>query len=411
MSTSPVERVAANDDQDAVDFPLLRECPFRPPTGYADLRAESPTRVRLYDGNPAWAVTRYDQIRNALAHSELSSDIRRDGYPVYAPALAAAKQAAAFIRTLVTMDPPEHTALRRMVMGEFTLRRMNGLRPVIRRAADDLIDDMLEMPQPVNLATAFSFPLTGFVICAMLGIPYDEIERFLVSRRTEDKPEDQAEGVKNQLALRELLFSVVDRKRADPGDDVLSRLITKHLETGAIDRDSLVVLTGILIGAGYTPTSAALSVGVVLLLENPEQLAEVRSDPALLPGAVDEVLRYSSVSDLSALRVATADLRIGDTLVRAGDGVLVPNGAANFDPESFPDPDRFDVRRQSRHHLAFGHGIHQCVGANLTRIELEVAYEALFTRVPTLRLAAPRDEIRSRDAAGLPDVYQLPVTW
>jgi pentalenic acid synthase len=390
---------------------MSRQCPYRPPTDYADLRATSPTRVRLYDGNTAWLVTRYDQIRAVLTDSDFSSDITKPGYPVFAVALAAARQGAQHAKVIVATDPPEHTVLRKMVIGEFTVRRLNALRPQIHATADELVDAMLTMQRPVNFATAFSFPMAGNVICHLLGIPYAELEQFMGVHRDNTNLRDPSDVVRNQLALRSLLLATIDEKGRNPGDDVLSRIVAKHVTTGASSREDLATTTAILMGAGYVPTSSMLSLGVALLLEHPEQLEVLRDDPTLIPEAVEEVLRYVSVSDLSALRVATADTHIGGQQVRAGEGVIVPNGAANFDPDAFPDPDRLDVRRQARHHLAFGHGIHQCLGASLTRIELEIAYETLFTRIPTLRLAVPIDQVTSRADSELPDVYHLPVTW
>jgi pentalenic acid synthase len=411
--TVPLQTTESHPDGGAElpAFPMPRQCPYRPPTDYADLRADSPTRVRLYDGNTAWLVTRYDQIRTVLTSGDFSSDITKPGFPVFAVALAAARQAAQHVKVIVTMDPPDHTLLRRMIIGEFTVRRMNALRPQIQETADGLVDAMLAMEPPVNFTTAFSFPMAGNVICHLLGLSYAEIEQFMVLHRDNTNLKDPSEVVRNQLALRGLLLSAIDEKGRDPHDDVLSRIIAKHVTTGALSREDLATTTAILMGAGYVPTSSMLSLGVALLLENPQELAVLRDDPTVFPEAVEEVLRYVSASDLSALRVATADVHIGDQLVRAGEGVIVPNGAANFDPDVFPDPDRLDVRRQARHHLAFGHGIHQCMGANLTRIELEIAYETLFTRIPTLRLAVPIEEIRSRADSELPDVYNLPVTW
>ncbi|GAA0223719.1 cytochrome P450 [Cryptosporangium japonicum] len=396
---------------DLPSFPQRRQCPYRPPAGYADLRATSPTRVQLYDGNTAWLVTRYDQARSVLTSSAFSSDITKPGFPIFAVALAAARQAAAHVKPLVVLDPPDHTVLRKMVVGEFTVRRMNGLRPQIQETADRLVDAMLAMEPPVNLAEVFSFPMAGNVICHLLGIPYAELEQFMVGHRVDTDLQNMDEVLRNQIALRSMVLSMIEEKEANPGDDVLSRIIAKHVATGALSTSELATLAVIIMGAGYGPTSSMLSLGVALLLDHPDQLAALRDDPTVYPDAVEEVLRYVSVSDLSALRVATADVMVGDQLVRAGEGVIAPNGAANFDPDVFENPDDLDVRRQARQQLAFGHGIHQCLGGNLTRVELEIAYETLFTRIPTLRLAVPLDRIVSREDSALPEVYDVPVTW
>jgi cytochrome P450 len=193
---------------------------------------------------------------------------------------------------------------------------------------------------------------------------------------------------------------------------VLSHIVAKYKETGPENYDELVTLILVIMGAGYGPTASMISNGVLALLEHPDQLEILRADPALFPDAVEETLRFVSVSDLSSMRVAAEDVEIGGQLIRAGDGVVVPNGGANHDPSVFREPAVLDVRREEAgQHLAFGHGIHQCLGGNLTRVELEIAYRVLFTRIPTLRLGVPASEIDSPEKAQLPEIHHLPVAW
>ncbi|MFE7562865.1 cytochrome P450 [Kitasatospora sp. NPDC057500] len=395
-----------------LDFPIRRGCPFKPPAEYDAFRATgAPVQVRLYNGTPAWVVTGFEEARAILSDERFSSDITNPGYPIFAQALEPMRHTP----TLVTMDGPEHSRLRRLVISEFTMRRMNGLRPQIQQVANGLIDRMLEQEheQPVNLAEAYSFPLAGCVIGSLLGLDLDTIEGFMSDARKATVVQDFAEFIRIQIAFREYLLGGIEQKHHDPVNDVLSTIVAKYKEAGGAETfDELVSLIMVIVGAGYGPTASMLSNGITALLAHPDQLAVLRQEPALWPEAVDEVLRFVSVSDLSALRVAVEDVEIGGQLIRAGEGVVVPNGGANHDPAAFKDPGVLDVRRtEARQHLAFGHGIHQCLGGNLTRVELEIGYRTLFERVPTLRLAVPVEEVRSPENAQLPEIHNLPVVW
>ncbi|MFJ9847186.1 cytochrome P450 [Kitasatospora sp. NPDC101155] len=399
----------ADGDIETPDFPIRRGCPFKPPVEYDAFRATgAPTQVRLYNGTPAWVVTGFEDVRTILSDERFSSDITNPGYPIFSQALEPMRRTP----TLVTMDGAEHTRLRRMVISEFTMRRMNTLRPQIQQVADRLIDRMLEQEQPVNLAEAYSFPLAGCVIGSLLGLDLDAIEGFMSDARKATVVQDFAEFIRIQLAFREYLLGGIEEKHRNPADDVLSTIVAKYKQAGAETFDELVSLILVIVGAGYGPTASMISNGVTALLAHPDQLAILGEEPALWPEAVDEVLRFVSVSDLSAMRVAVEDVEVGGQLIRAGEGVIVPNGGANHDPAAFKNPDTLDVRRaEARQHLAFGHGIHQCLGGNLTRVELEIGYRTLFERIPTLRLAVPVEEIQSPENAQLPEIHDLPVAW
>ncbi|MFC4536707.1 cytochrome P450 [Sphaerisporangium dianthi] len=390
-----------------LDFPIRRTEPFRPPIEYAKMRSTgAPVRVRLYNRNPAWVVTRYADIRAVLGDERFSSDISHPGYPVFGAELEIRRH----IKTLVTLDPPEHTRLRRMVVSEFTAKRMNSLRDQVRRTADELVDVMLAAGGPVNLAESYSFPLAGSIVGNLLGVPPNEIEQLMSATRALARAGDLASVGARIVAFKDRLTELVAEKQREPADDVLSRIVARHVATGALTPDELVTLTFVVIGAGYNPAANMISLGVLLLLEHPDQLDAVRADPAMMPNAVEELLRYVSVSDLSALRVAVTDVEIGGRLIRAGEGVIVPNGAANHDPEVFPEPARLDLTRPARMHLAFGHGIHQCLGGNMMRVELGIAYQTLITRIPGLRFAVPAAEISATDSI-LTEIHDLPVTW
>jgi pentalenic acid synthase len=401
--------MAGDVEKGTLDFPIRRGCPFKPPVEYDAFReSEAPARVRLYNGKTAWVITRFDDVRAVLGDERFSSDITNPGYPIFAEALEPMRRTP----TLVTMDAPDHTRLRRMVIGEFTMRRMNTLRPQIQEVADRLVDRMLELEQPVNLAEAYSFPLAGCVIGSLLGLSLDTIEGFMSDARKATVVRDLQELARIQRGLREFILAGIEEKERRPVDDVLSRIVAKYKETGPENYDELLTLIVVIMGAGYGPTASMISNGVLALLAHPDQLEILRADPALFPHAVEETLRFVSVSDLSSMRVAVEDVEIGGKLIRAGDGVVVPNGGANHDPSVFKEPAVLDVRREEAdQHLAFGHGIHQCLGGNLTRVELEIAYRTLFTRIPTLRLGVPAGEIDSPEKAQLPEIHHLPVAW
>lgn len=397
-----------------VDFPLLRKCPYAPPEEYRTMRASgTPAPGRLYDGKRIWLITRYEQARAVLGDPRFSSDITNPGYPVYAEAFEGSRA----FPMLFTMDPPQHSVQRKAVVSEFTGRRAEELRPEMQRKADELIDAMLAEGGSADLVEKFAGPFSGTITCWALGMEYADMQAWLDGNRdVREKAksvvdtEDIAAEVNNRMmALQEYFMRFVDAKEESPGDDPISRVIEKHVTTGTLGKAELASLCFLIFIAGQTPVQAMLSVGVALLLEHPDQIAVLRDDPASLPSAADEMMRMVSPLDLMP-RVALEDVEVGGLLIRAGEGVVVANGAANRDPAEYPDPERLDVRRAARGHLAFGSGIHRCLGAGLTRIGLEVAYGTLFRRLPGLRLAVPLDEAYDRPSWH-PEVERLPVTW
>jgi pentalenic acid synthase len=221
-----------------------------------------------------------------------------------------------------------------------------------------------------------------------------------------------AEGLKAaRLELNEYLDGLITQLQAEPRPGLLNSLVAKQLANGEIDREELVASALLLLVAGHETTASMTSLGVITLLEHPDQLAALRADPSLVPGAVEELLRVLAIADLAGSRIATADIEIDGQVIRAGDGVIVPNSIANRDGSVFEDPDTFDVHRSARHHIAFGYGVHQCLGQNLARLELEVIITALFDRIPTLRLAVPVEELKLRPGTTIQGVNELPVTW
>ncbi|GEB54187.1 MULTISPECIES: cytochrome P450 [Streptomyces] len=391
-------------------FPTDRTCPYRLPENYDTFRAEEGTlhRVTLYDGRTAWLATGHDIARRLLADPRMSSDRLHPGFPATSERIKGFRdRRPAFIG----LDPPEHGPRRRMTISEFTVRRIKGMRPDIESIVHGFLDEMIAAGPPADLVTRFALPVPSMVICRLLGVPYADHDFFQdASRRLIQSP-DAAGTRAARDELEEYLGGLVDELRRNPGSGLLQTLVTEQLEPGTIDREELVATAILLLVAGHETTASMTSLSVITLLEHPEQLAALREDRSLIPGAVEELLRYLSIADFVGSRVATDDIEIDGQLIRAGEGVIVASSLANRDSSVFEGPDTFDVRRGARNHLAFGYGVHQCLGQNLARLELEIILDALLTRLPTLRLAAPVEELTLRPATTIQGVNELPVTW
>ncbi|MFF9024669.1 cytochrome P450 [Streptomyces eurythermus] len=403
----------AGTEAPPVRFPLRRTCPFAEPPEYAGLRADAPvSRAALkVNGKPAWLVTRHEHVRQVLGDSRVSSNLKLPGYPhqFHIP-----EELLAQVRLMMlNMDPPEHTAHRRMLIPEFTARRVRELRPRIQQIVDEHVDAMLAAGGPVDLVTALALPVPSLVICELLGVPYEDHARFeewsAALMNHDLSPQEYGAAVQ---ALDMYLDQLVTLKENEPGDDLISRFLEKNRTERVADHTDVVTMARLMLVGGHETTANMIALGVLALLEHPEQMAELRADPALLPNAVEELLRVFSISDSGTARVAVADIEVGDVTIRAGEGIIALNNAADHDESVFPDPDTLDIHREeARSHLAFGYGVHQCIGANLARAELEAVYGTLLRRVPGLRLAAPVEELRFKDDAMVYGVYELPVTW
>ncbi|WP_175411671.1 cytochrome P450 [Streptomyces sp. TRM64462] len=397
------------DVSELVSFPQDRTCPYHPPAAYDPLRDARPlTRIALYDGRPVWMVTGHAVARELLADQRLSTDSTHDAFPL--PTERAAVVRSRRRAALIGQDDPVHHTQRRMLIPSFTLKRVADLRPRIRRTVDELLDAMVEQGPPAELVSAFALPVPSIVICDLLGVPYadhdffeEQSRRALRGPRAEDTQDaiEQLEGYLGDLA---------DAKRAAPGDGLLDQLVVEQYVPGHIDRRELVDLAMILLIAGHETTANMISLGTFTLLRHPERLAELRADPSLLPGAVEELLRFLSIAD-GMLRFAKEDIEVAGTTIRAGDGLVFSTSVINRDAGVYADPDALDWGRSARHHVAFGFGIHQCLGQNLARAEMEIALGALLTRLPGLRLAAPAEEIPFKPGDTLQGMVELPVTW
>ncbi|MER8060070.1 MULTISPECIES: cytochrome P450 [unclassified Streptomyces] len=386
-------------------------CPFDPPPERHRLLAEGPlARISLWDGNGAWLVTRHADQVALLRDERISADNRLPNFP----SVSAGSQATrAHSRTFISMDEPEHNEQRRRFTADFTVKRINELRPRVEAIVTGLLDAMEQAGPPADLVRAFALPLPSLVICELLGVPYADHAFFQrVSAVMIDTRSTPEVALAASQELVDYLGDLVAAKERDPGDDLLSRMAVQYLRPGISTRDECAKQARLLLVAGHETTANMIALGVCALLQHPEQLAAVRDgEPRRVVNAVEELLRYLTIVHLGRRRVAVADVEVGGQVIRAGEGVVFATDLANRDPEVFEDPDRLDVDRAARRHIAFGTGPHQCLGQNLARMELQVAYPALLRRFPGLRLERPLAEIPFREDMAVYGVYELPVTW
>ncbi|MFF2367411.1 cytochrome P450 [Streptomyces sp. NPDC058122] len=380
----------------------------RDPYGvYAQLRQAGPVhRITGTDGLPAWLVTRYDDVREALTDPRLSLDKRNavpGGYRGMAlpPALDA---------NLLNMDPPDHTRIRRLVTRAFTPRRIERLREPIRRTADQLLD-AVAAAERVDLIASYAAPLPITVICDLLGIgPTDRLDfRSWTDALVAPDPTRPSLAEEAVGSMVSFLTRLIADKRTAPTDDLLSALIAVRDEEDRLSEDELMSLAFLILFAGYENTVHLIGNAVLTLLRHPDQLAGLRADPTRMSAAVEELARYDGPMPLAVRRFPTEDVTISGVTVPAGETVLLSLAAAHRDPHRFTDPDHFDIDRDATGHLALGHGIHYCLGAPLARVETEIALSALLDRFPDLALDVPPGELRWRPSMRSRGLLGLPV--
>ncbi|UGT41787.1 cytochrome P450 [Nocardia yamanashiensis] len=411
MNNSTAQEVSADADIPH-GLPMDRDAgPFDPPLAITRLRERRPVSPMVFpDGHRGWLVTGYDEVRKVLSDSRFSS--RRDLDIVHVPYATpgmpvATAPAPQFPGLFLSMDPPNHNRLRGKLTGAFTIQRMKQLQDHIAEITERQLDAMAALTPPVDLVQEFALPVPSLVICELLGVPYADRENFQANsaqllvrdQRLEDKT--AAFG-----AMTAYLAGLVARKRAEPGEDILSDLARDE----DLGLDELTGIAFLLLLAGHETTANMLSLGTFALLEHPEQLAALRADPELIPDAIEELLRYLTVADIFS-RYATEDLELDGELIPKGSTVVISLLAANRDPRRFDDPDTLDVHRKARGLVAFGHGVHVCLGQQLARVEMRAGFAGLLHRFPTLRLAVPADEVRLRTDMNVYGVHALPVTW
>ncbi len=393
-------------------IPRASECPYRPSAEHVALRENGPmTKVKLYNGRTAWLVTSGAEAR------EILSDYRRVSIRPYHGNFPLLNEEfekvvdSGYADVLFGADPPEHTRQRQMIMPSFTLRRAATLRPEIQRIVDDSLDEMTSKGQPAELVSQFAQPVPSMVMSLILGVPWEEHEDFEAPAHKLFIPELADEATEE---LGEYLDGLIGRKENGTGlqrKGLLDDLIFNHLHRGALSRSELVHIAMAMLVAGTDTTTNVISLGTLLLLDHPEQWAALREDLSLIPAATEEILRYVSLVEAFA-RVAVEDMTIGGQLIKAGDGILISCAGVNFDPETVPNPEVFDILRPTRPSFSFSHGIHRCPGDNLARVELEIAFRALVERFPNLKTTVPTNQLRHNNNDGtLERLYELPVVW
>ncbi|WP_433239765.1 cytochrome P450 [Streptosporangium sp. CA-135522] len=312
------------------------------------------------------------------------------------------------------MDPPLHDVYRRMLIPEFSVRRIREMRPAIQEIVDRLLDDMLEQGTSADLVETFGLAVPSLVICRLLGVPYADRDFFQsrTRRMVGAAPEAPQDSMNAAMEIWHYLDGLITEAEREPGDNLVGRLVTARRESGELSHDALVGMTFLLLVAGHETTANMIPLGVLSLLRDPGQLAGLRADPGGWPLAVEELLRFHSIVDWIAFdRVATEDMKIGGQAVRAGEGLFVLGASANRDPRAFERPDELDLRRGARNHVAFGYGVHQCLGQNLARAELEIAYRTLFERIPGMRVVGEVEELPFKYGGPIFGLHALPVAW
>jgi cytochrome P450 len=392
---------------------------FQDPLSYfTRLRERCPVAPVTLPGDASilWTITRYADVRAALADPRLHKDwMRKMTEPGWTP-----DPATGFLNThMLAADPPDHTRLRRLVQKAFTPGRVAALRPRIEAITASLLDamelDAMESDAPageneVDLIAAFAFPLPMTVISELIGVPDGDRDEFsawshVILSATATADEFRAAGA----AMYGYFMSLIAAKRAAPADDLLSALIAARDSGDALDESELLAMMFLLLVAGHETTVNLIASGMLALLEHPAELARLRADPALLPGAVEELLRYANPLNHATERFTLEPVEIGGVTIPARAWVLCVTSSANRDPDRFDSPDVLDVGRDAGGHVAFGHGIHHCLGAPLARLEGEIAFGALLARFPSLTLAADPAELRWRPSSLMHGLEKLPV--
>ncbi|MFE6041851.1 cytochrome P450 [Streptomyces sp. NPDC056452] len=387
-----------------IDLRGMPDFTANPYPHYAKLRAEGPVHaVRTDTFDRVWLIVGYEEARAVLADQRFSKDWR-----VTERWSAADNPINA---NMLEMDAPHHTRLRRLVAREFTPRRIEALRPRVEQITDGLLDTMVTAGS-ADLVDALAFPLPMTVICELIGVPDLDRDAFRQMSNAIVAPVSHEKEDAAVHAMGAYLDELIEDKRCAPGDDLLSALIQARDEGGdRLSSDELVGMAFLLLVAGHETTVNLISNGVRALLDHPDQLALLRADPELIDGAVEEMLRYDGPVENATLRFTRDPVPVGSRVIPAGEAVLVALGSGDRDPDRYPDPDTFDIRREAQGHLAFGHGMHFCMGAPLARMEGRIAIRALLDRCPGLVRDPGGAEPDWLPGMLIRGVRSLPVSW
>ncbi|MBV9381606.1 MAG: cytochrome P450 [Streptosporangiaceae bacterium] len=397
---------------EAVKFPLPPSpVPYDTAPEMRALAGKCPVaRVELPDGSAAWLITGFSEVREVLIDQRYSRAL------AYAPGRPRLGFDYLLAESLMGMDPPEHSRLRKLVAAAFTEKRMQALRPEVASIVDDLLDDMIAGPRPADLVRSFSLPLPSRVICSLLGVPPEDLDKFHGWSNTlfGDWSRTIEEMTEAYLGINGYMAELIARKRKEPADDLITVLIDARDSGDRLSEDELVRFCFGLLMAGHETTANQINMSFAALCHHPAELARLRADPSLIPAAVEELLRFVQIAGRGTIppaRITREEVCLGGVTIPAGEAVLPMMNIADRDPAAFPDPDRLDVLRAPKTHVAFGAGAHHCLGAQLARMELQEAFRGLLARLPGLRMAVPLSEIEFREGHVIASMRALPVTW
>lgn len=404
MTRDTRPRTAPRTRRQPLAYPFAPGAGLVPSPAYARLREQPLARVRLPYGDEAWLATRYADVRAVLsdARFSLAAAVGKDQPRTEAKAWDQVG--------LMSLDPPGHTRLRRLMSQAFGARRIGRLTARAHEIAGELLDRVVAAGPPADLVGQFAVPLPVTLTCELFGVPREHTDfrdwvRACLFGTTVDDLTQRPEEFHSHLA------QLVALRRRDPGDDLLSSLLRAGDHDGLITEDELLALVGDLVAGGFVTVAGQIAASLHHLMIRPAEAARLRERPELIPRAAEELLRYVDVLAFTAPRYAVEDVELGGVLVRAGEPVLTSLAAANRDPAVFPDADELDLDRNGAPHLGFGHGAHHCLGAHLARLELRVALEAVLRRLPGLRLAVPEDTLRWTTGGIANGLEELPVTF
>jgi cytochrome P450 len=395
-------------------YPFARDsrCPMQPSSEYARRRTEAPLeRINTGQETIPWLVTRYRDAVSVLGDAgKFSSNPAADGYP-----RRGGNTDLLVGRFLFTQDPPKHTRLRGVITEEFSVKRVKGYSDMITRVVSETLDAFVAGKSHGDFVSEVAFKIPGRVMFEVLGMPQEDRETFLdwitqcLGPAGAVTPEQAATAA---AAYQGYVDDFLRFRERNPSADVIGRLVTNALEPGLVTRDELLDLIQALITGGFDTTAHTMAMGTMLLLTHPEQLALLRNESSLTANAVEEILRITAVTHVGRRRVAVEDAMVGDTTIRAGEGVIVSQDAVNRDETIFANPDEFDItRKAARRHMTFGFGIHLCLGSPLARMELREVFGQLFTRIPTLELAVPAEDVTVVADATILGLESLEVRW
>jgi len=395
-------------------FPPLREpnCPFDPPRELQRRQRDQPiSKIRTWDGTIAWLVTRYEDGLKVLSDDRFSADPRRPGFPEKSIAFA---KTIGNDRNIRTIDNPEHDRQKRMMVRDFTVKRVEEIRPHVEALTLTLLDKMARTGPPADLVSSLAVPIPMMVICELLGVPYEERDFFADRGKALFAAPTAEEASAAGEDLNAFIERMIDLKMVSPANDLISRMVHEQVIPGHFSRDDLVSLGRLLLVAGHETTAGMIALSTLALLMHPQAAAELRAaeNQKFIVNAVDELLRYLSIIHSGRRRVAIVDIEIGGQMIRADEGVIVMNNLMDRDDAVFPDAARLDLHRENaRANVAFGYGIHQCPGQMLARMELRVVHSVLWKRFPKLGLAVPIEQLRFLESGPNFGVVSLPLTW